>query len=88
MDVIADWLMEGKSKDASIREVLNKTSSERVVFVNRYAMIQDVILIFDKAVQKQQPAPVILISEHGYNTEKPLGILSSYDLVKIISILS
>lgn len=88
MSVIASWLIEGRSKKATIKELIDAEGSERVVFINRYAHIQEVIEMFDQAMQKGNKAPVVLISEHGLPTEKPMGILASYDLTRIITMLA
>lgn len=88
LEAITKWAMEGKKPNTTVRDVLNESGVERVVFVDRLATIQDVIRIFDHNMKHHRPAPVIIVSEHGLSTEKPFAILSSYDLTRIIAVLA
>ena len=47
----------------------------------------DAVLFFDRTVKDTGNAPVILITESGDASDKPIGILSTHDLSRILAAL-
>jgi len=84
MKEIASWVMEGKDKNALAKE-LPDNQKQRVVFLKRNDDINTVIKVFDQSIKQKLSSPVILVTESGKSNEKALGILSSYDVLRILT---
>ncbi|MCR5230976.1 MAG: hypothetical protein K6D03_12700 [Solobacterium sp.] len=87
METIAKNAMNGKT-DLTAADLIDRTKDNRVVFFDKTQKIQAAIFEFDEAMSSGRAAPIILITENGKMTEKPMGIISSFDLARIITALS
>ncbi len=86
MSEIAGWMIEGKSADDVVRKLI-VSDEPHTKFMCRRASIMDAVLFFDEYMQGSKVSPVILVTENGDVTEKPIGILSSHDLSRILAAL-
>jgi CBS domain-containing protein len=59
---------------------LNHHRSESFYFLNSQSTLGEVFDIFNKAIQKHERVGLVFITQHGEKTEKPLGIISAWDL--------
>jgi len=86
MDQLAGWVVNGNSPQ---EPVINLITDDRglTVFMSRKESILDAVLFFDKTVKDSGSAPVILVTENGKPQEKPIGILSTHDLSRILAAL-
>ena len=66
-------------------EILDESKQERVVFIRQKSSIHDVITLFENSIKNKQKTPFIIITETGNSNEEPLGVISTYDLVGILS---
>ncbi|MDY3234065.1 MAG: CBS domain-containing protein [Lachnospiraceae bacterium] len=83
---LLDAAMAGKG-DWQIRELVHENSRNRIIFLSTSDTIEDAVREFSRFPAEERRLPVILITEHGRPDEKPLGILSSADLARILSSL-
>ena len=86
MSEIAGWMIEGKSADDVVRKLI-VSDEPHTKFMCRRASIMDAVLFFDEYMQESEVSPVILVTENGDVAEKPIGILSSHDLSRILAAL-
>ena len=56
-----------------------------MVFIRQKSSIHDVITLFENSIKNKQKTPFIIITETGNCNEEPLGVISTYDLVGILS---
>ncbi len=87
METIAKNAMNGKT-ELTAADLIDKTKENRVVFFDKTQKIQAAIYEFDDAMNANRAAPIILITENGKTSEKPIGIIASFDLARIITALS
>ena len=90
MSEIAGWMIEGKSEGSTFTVTLPQlivSDEPHTKFMCRRASIMDAVLFFDEYMQGSKVSPVILVTENGDVTEKPIGILSSHDLSRILAAL-
>lgn len=85
MEEIAKWGLNHEFHDQNIMEVIEGNKAERVVFIHAKSSIHDVICLFENSIKNKEKTPFIIITEKGNKQEKPLGIISSYDLIGILS---
>lgn len=65
---------------------INKHISEAYVVVERECPLDDVRQIFDKSYKKGKKTAAILVTEHGDISQRLLGIIVPYDIIKIDNI--
>lgn len=66
--------------DFSVHTPLYAHSSEMFAFVARKARLGQIFEIFNIAIHKHQRIGMVFITETGKETEKPLGIITAWDL--------
>lgn len=54
--------------------------NEKFVFLHRKASLSEVFEIFNKAIKVRQRIGMVFITENGKSDEKPLGIITAWDL--------
>lgn len=59
---------------------LESHKSERFAFLPRNAKLSDVYDIFNRAIKVRQRIGMLFITEQGKVTEKPLGVITAWDL--------
>ncbi len=53
---------------------------EHFEFLARHASLAEVYEIFNQAIKVKKRVGMVFVTEHGKNTEKPLGIITAWDL--------
>lgn len=86
MEMIAGWLVAGKSADEPVKQLVS-IDGPQAVFMKRTQSIMEAVLFFDNSVHENESAPVILVTETGDMREVPIGILSTHDLSRILAAL-
>lgn len=85
MEEIAYWGLNHVFQNQCLMEVIADHKQDRVIFINDKSTINDVITLFEKSINNKEKTPFIIITKTGDKKEKPLGIISSYDLISILS---
>lgn len=88
---IAHWLAYNRSiglvdLDTPVSEVLlyDETKGENVMFLERDATVFEARDLFVQGPRRDRPLlDAVLITEHGKKDEKPLGIITPWDLIDI-----
>ncbi len=86
-EAIVGWMWNHSLQDAQVKDVLKEDDCKRVVFVDAIASVQEVLRIFDEFMKSHKQAPFIIVTKNGAKEEEPIGILSSYDVIRIISMM-
>ncbi len=85
MEEIAYWGLNHVFQNQCLMEVIADHKQDRVIFIHEKSTISDVITLFEKSINNKEKTPFIIITKTGDKKEKPLGIISSYDLISILS---
>ena len=59
---------------------LKAHKGEHFIFLARNSSLADVYETFNRAIKIHQRIGMVFITEHGKPTEKPLGIITAWDL--------
>ena len=86
MDQIAGWLVDDNPDTVPIINLVRDDGTQ-TLFMGKNESIMDAVLFFDRTVKDTGDAPVILITESGDDADKPIGILSTHDLSRILAAL-
>ena len=87
--VIVSYIATNKdsiiTKDMLVSDLGNYTEfenikSETFSFVARDALLADIYDLFNQAIKKHQRIGMVFITQHGKKEEKPLGIITAWDL--------
>ena len=87
MTEIAEWYRLGRSGDEPVEKLTAIGTREEVYFMPKETEIQQVLDIFADNLMKKKTSPLILITETGSKKETPVGIISIYDMAKILETL-
>lgn len=87
MEAIAHWGLYRDAEDTAAAVMSRGQNADRVIFVPRTESLDAVLKRFEKAMSEGHKPPAVIITEHGNNTEKPLGIVTTQDLPKILDSL-
>lgn len=73
------------TEDMAVKELadylpISAHRSETFVFLPRKASLGQVFSVFNEAIKKRQRIGMLFITEHGRQDEKPLGIITAWDL--------
>ncbi len=85
MEEIAYWGLNHVFQNQCLLEAIDGHTQDRVIFIHEKSTISDVIILFEKCIENKEKTPFIIITKTGDKKEKPLGIISSYDLISILS---
>lgn len=85
MEAIAHWGIYRDAPDDTVASIMSRGLSSRVLFLAQEESVDAAVHAFEKAMNSGRKSPAILITEHGSTQEKPLGILTCFDLPKILS---
>lgn len=86
---IAKWLsrnLTGTSANLegiTAADLIPLEKKHSVKFLARNSTIYDLEALFEKSFEENKKLKAILITEHGYMTQKPIGIVTTWDLVRI-----
>ena len=64
------------------------TEPEKVIFLNSQTDLQTVVELFEQNIREGKRAPMMLVTKHGREDEPLLGVLTLYDLTKIVTYLA
>ena len=70
-------------KRIKVKDIYAKEHDHPIEFVSKKANIFDVEEMFEKAHQRKSKLETIMITEHGYASEQPLGLITPWDLIEI-----
>ena len=86
MEAIAKYAIANNNAQATaIGQALNAEAHKgKVLFLEKDRDVQDAIEAFETGLKKGSHLLAIIVTEKGNVTEKPLGILTVYDLPKIM----
>lgn len=85
---ILTYVVINGNYNGTAKDVLGVSKSEEVVFISSQSDIQTVIELYEKYVKDWNHAPIILVTKNGTKDEEPLGMITPYDLNKIITFLA
>ncbi len=86
MHAIAKWSLENHSMNVKVSDAIEKSENkDRVVFLARSESAKEAVHAFEKAFESGKNLLAVIVSEHGKEDEEPLGILTLYDLPRILS---
>jgi len=85
METIAEWGVTHSPKEKVADILSTDDGRQRILFLGRDASVQAAVEAYENAMAKGQRLLAILITEHGSTEEKPLGIITLYDLPKILA---
>lgn len=80
-------IVNGNS-DGTADNILSASEPEKVIFLNSKSSLQTVVELFEQYVEEGKRAPMVLVTKNGGQDEEPLGLLTLYDLTKIVTYLS
>lgn len=69
--------------DIKVADIMTYEKNYRVDFTSKEINIFDVENIFEKAHKKKSKLEAVIITENGRADEKPLGIITPWDLIQI-----
>ncbi|OZM56940.1 hypothetical protein CIB95_09220 [Lottiidibacillus patelloidae] len=86
---IVKWISENtiaglvEIEDVKAQEILPLEDEHNVHFISRKQTIYDLEDVFEKYYDNNKKLEAILITEHGRKVQRPVGIVTSWDLVEI-----
>ena len=87
MTEIDRWFSNGKSGELPVELLVQQGAREEVYFMPKETEIQEVLDIFADNLWEKKISPLILITETGSKRETPVGIISIYDIARILETL-
>lgn len=84
LEAICEWAMNGQ-KETSVAEYIDEKKSRRVLFLKKTSSVQNAIHSFESSVQNGATLLAVLVTETGSLNEKPLGIITTADMPKILN---
>ncbi|HWQ23387.1 MAG TPA: CBS domain-containing protein [Gaiellaceae bacterium] len=94
-ETLARWLAHelasgvGLVEEASIRDVLRFTEDpEHFAFLGKGDTAYDALAMFDDFTRRGKSLDAILVTESGKRDERPLGIITVFDIPKLIGAVS
>lgn len=89
-DGITKWIVKGLSESTKVdffgvsaTDVLPFESPQNVLFLGKHNNVFELERLFEERHMKKQKIEAVIITENGRPDEPPLGIVTSWDLVKI-----
>lgn len=95
-DAVARWIADNRDKvddvywleNTSVRKVLSyKEFEENYRFISRNTTLIEALKIFEEVEYKVRPVDALLITNDGNKEQKLLGIITHYDVSKIVSLI-
>lgn len=93
-DSIARWIAANKQEggylldNVAVREVLPyKEFEQNYRLISRNTTLIEALKIFEEVEYKEQPFDALLISNDGKKEQKLLGIITHYDVSKIVTLI-
>lgn len=88
MTKIAEKGLDLQADTVLAADLIEPETPSRTVFFAKDTLVEEAAEVFEDALNKGRRPPVILITETGSRRQKPLGIITSYDLPKILAALT
>ena len=85
---ILHYIITKGNSEGTAADILAVTEPEKVIFLNNKCSLQTVVEIFEKYVQAGKRVPMVLVTKNGDKNEEPLGLITLYDLTKIVTYLA
>lgn len=70
-------------RNVKVSEVLQAGTRNKIVFVSKKMDIFEVEEVFERAHKNNNDLGCIIITENGIDKEKPLGLITAWDLIQI-----
>ena len=93
-DTIVRWIAANKEEggylleNVTIREVLTyKEFDENYKFISRNTTLIEALKVFEEVEYKKQPLDALLITNDGKKEQKLLGIITHYDVSRMVSLI-
>ena len=83
VESVCKWAMNHSDKKY-VKDIMNDDSKKSILFLKKEATVQDVMDAYERSIQSGIQLLAILVTEHGEMSEKPLGILTTKDLPKVL----
>ncbi len=87
LEQVAHWGLYRDTED-KVGEIMTKGLNERVIFVPKDISFEHVLRQFDQSIRSGKKTPAIIITEHGNGEELPMGIITTQDLPKVLSVFA
>lgn len=94
LEMITDWLAENINEDiisiseTSIENILSCCSNKKeTIFMSRNSNIYEIFDCYTKGLETKTKLQAIIITQNGQKKEKPLTIITEYDLPKIAKVI-
>lgn len=84
LEEIARWGIEDNPNKQQVQDILISSKNEKVLFLSKQCTVSDVLQSFERAIRKGNSLLAIIITDKGSTREKPLGIITVYDLPNIL----
>ena len=81
-------IIENGNISGNASDFLNNSEQSRVLFLNSQCNLQTVIELFEDYAENKIPAPIIIVTKKGTKDEPPLGIITVYDLARMVTYLA
>ena len=88
MQQILHYVTANGNANGTADDVLAISEPEKVIFLNSQADLQTVVELFEQNIREGKRAPMMLVTKHGREDEPLLGVLTLYDLTKIVTYLA
>lgn len=85
METIASWGLDGCPEERRCGDIMERGRFERVVFMKNEARLDEAVLVFEEALQAGRRPPVLLLNRKGTPNQRADGIITAYDLPRILS---
>jgi predicted transcriptional regulator len=86
---IAKWLSRNLVGDTAnlngvtAADLIPLEKKHSVIFINRNSTIYDLEALYEKSLKENKKLKAILITEHGIQNQKPIGMVTTWDLIRI-----
>lgn len=87
MENICRWAFDGMDEEKHVGDIMKESRKERVVFLKKKDTVIEATKAFEQAMNHGSVLLAVLITEHGSQNEKPVGIITVKDLPKIVNAL-
>lgn len=82
---ICRWAMTDRDENKLVKDILTSSKKDRVVFLKKSAKATDAVQAFENALNHGAQLLAVIVTEHGSQKEKPLGIITAKDFAVMIN---
>lgn len=84
---VCNWAFNGMDESMHVYDIMKEGKNERVIFLSKDDTVIEATKSFEQAMNHGFALLSVIITEHGSQNEKPLGIITIKDLPKIVNAL-